>query len=465
MGFGYDPTIKKDRGFRTEITKYHLQQIDIPFEVWKNQVYARVLSCHYQLLHDQGYVDFDLIVKVALNLIANEDLVRKSLYAKFAWLAVDEYQDLGYPLFRIVTEMIGHTPIKLFAIGDPDQSIFDFAGTDPKYLLELTERPEMKPVIKLARNYRATAEVITVSKAVLSPYCDYYSKKDGGACHVFETHPYDQGQLVANLAQKYLDLGIAKNRIAILHPWRENGLHILANDLKVAEVEFTLDKSPYYDRSMILIKWLENLGYWYLEGLRFHGETDEHRSFDDLVNTWLRITRPQVVGGEQDSQARLLLAELILSNEGEDMQLGDWLFQVARKLDFSRSLEEYKRIYPDEVDELMRLQQLVQPYGELSELRLRDFVNLTRGIQLTTLHSSKGMEFEVVIIAGVERIRDDENGRRLLYVGVTRAEREVCLVYSKVWPEWSPRTPSYIENLAKKCGHLSYFSYYPLSPQ
>lgn len=465
MGIGYDPKIKKDRDFKTEITKYHLQNIDIPLEEWKNQVYARVLWSHYQLLHEQGYVDFDLIVKAALSLIASQDLVRKSLYAKFAWLAVDEYQDLGYPLFRIVTEMIEHTPIKLFAIGDPDQSIFDFAGTDPKYLKELTERPEMKPVIKLAKNYRATSEVIAISKAVLSPYCDYYSEKNGGACRIFETHPYEQGGLVATLAQKYLDRGVAKNRIAILHPWRENGLHILAKDLEAAEVEFTLDKSPYYDRSMNLIKWLENLGYWCLEGLRFHGEASENQSFDDLVITWSRIARPQVAGGEQDSQARLLLAELIWSIEGADMHLGEWLSLVTHKLDFNQNLEEYQRIFPDEVDELVRVQQLVQPDGELSEIRLRDFVNLSRGIQLTTLHSSKGMEFEVVIIAGVERIWNDENGRRLLYVGVTRAEREVCLVYSKVWPEWSPRTPLYIENLVKKCGHLSYFSYHPLRLQ
>ena len=57
-------------------------------------------------------------------------------------MAVDEYQDLGYPLYRIVTEMINRTATQLVAIGDPNQSIFDFAGTDPKYLHELSEREE-----------------------------------------------------------------------------------------------------------------------------------------------------------------------------------------------------------------------------------------------------------------------------------------------------------------------------------
>lgn len=467
-GVGYDPD--KDSKFKTEITKYHLQNIDTPFEEWENQVYARVLRAHYQLLHEQAYVDFDLIVKAALRLIASQDLVRQSLYAKFAWLAVDEYQDLGYPLFRVVTEMIEHTPIKLFAIGDPDQSIFDFVGTDPKYLIELTKRPDMQPVVKLAKNYRATSEVIAVSKAVLLPFCDYHSEKTGGACHVYESRPHEQGKLVANLAQKYLGLGIPQNRIAILHRARETkdglaGVNIIAKELQAAKIDFTLDKNPYYDRSMNLIKWLEDLGYWCLEGLRFHEETNENKSLDDLVITWSRIAQPQMAKGEQDSQARLRLTELIWSIKGVDMRLGEWLSRVANELDFNQNLKEYQRIYPDEVEELVNLQQLVQPDGELSEIRLSDFVNLTRGIQLTTLHSSKGMEFEVVIIAGIERIWNNNNDKRLLYVGVTRAEREVCLIYSKVWLEQSLRAPKYIENLLRKCSQLSYFHHYPLRLQ
>lgn len=374
---------------------------------------------------------------------------------------------MGYPLFRIVTEMIRHTAIKLFAIGDPDQSIFDFAGTDPKYLIELTKHPDMQPVVKLAKNYRATSEIITVSKAILPPYCDYQSDKQGGACQVFETRPYEQGQLVATLAQKYLSLGVPKSRMAVLHPWRESkngleGLHILANDLRVTGIEFTLDKNPHYDRSMNLIKWLEDLGYWCLEGLKIQDETAGNKIFDELVTTWSQIAQPQVSGGEQDGKARLQLAELIWSIKGEDMRLSEWLSHIANELDFNLILEEYQKIFPDEVEELAHLQQAVQQGGELGEMRLNDFVNLTRGIQLTTLHSSKGMEFDVVIIAGVERIWNDENGKRLLYVGVTRAEREVCLIYSRVWPERSPRTPQYIERLVQKCGPLGYFSHHPL---
>lgn len=90
-GVGYNPD--EDQSFKTTITKYHIQRTDISFEEWENQEYAQILQSHYQLLREQGYVDFDIIVKAALNLIANQDLVRQSLYAKFAWLAVDEYRN------------------------------------------------------------------------------------------------------------------------------------------------------------------------------------------------------------------------------------------------------------------------------------------------------------------------------------------------------------------------------------
>ena len=69
--------------------------------------------------------------------------------------------------------------------------------------------------------------------------------------------------------------------------------------------------------------------------------------------------------------------------------------------------------------------------------RLSRFANLISSVRLTTLHSSKGTEFDVVVVAGVEQIEDNANGRRLLYVGATRARHELCLVYTKLRPRSS----------------------------
>ena len=460
-GISYNP--EKDGRFKNELKKYHLQRADIPFENWDHQKFAMILQTYYQFLCERGYVDFDLIVRSALTLISQYDLVRQSLFSKFAWLAVDEYQDLGYPLFRIVTEMIDHTAINLFAIGDPDQSIFDFAGTDPRYLIELTERPEMHPPIKLGKNYRSKTGIATVSKAILSPYAEYVAEKEGGVCHIFETMPDSQGKTAAKLAQSYLNRGIPRERIAILHPLREKGINKIARDLQSAKIEFMLDKNPFYDRSMNLIRWLEDLGSWCLEGWNTEICPTEKKTLDELVNTYNHILHPLTADRHLSSEERLNLTKFIWSIKGEDMLFSSWLSLVMNRLGLAQDLQEYKRIYPDEVDELAHMQQIAQSGNKLGGMHLGKFVNLTRGIQLTTLHSSKGMEFEVVIIAGTESIKNDENGKRLFYVGVTRAESEVCLLYSKVQREWNPQIPVYIKNLVKECGHLQYFHHYPLT--
>jgi DNA helicase-2/ATP-dependent DNA helicase PcrA len=446
---GYDPT--NDKKFKNDITKYHLQKTDISFEDWENQEYARILQSHYQFLRELGYVDFDFIVKSALNLIATQDLVRQSLYAKFAWIAVDEYQDLGYPLYKIVTEMMRFTPIKVFVIGDPDQCIFDFAGTDPKYLIELAEKPEMQPVIKLTRNYRATSGVVTISKAIRTPYCDYISEKEGGTCRVYKVPPSQQNRYITELVKKYLQLGFSKRQIAILHPWRE-GLNEVTKALSADNIEFALDKNPDYDRSLTLIKWLEDLGCLCLNFLRSEDGGNKTTIFNELVLTWTRIIQPQSLWHENNSEARLKLIKLIWSIKNIDMRLGEWLSYVSDEMNFNLTLEEYRQIFPDEVEELENLQQITQQGSKLGKKKLSDFVNFTSGVQLTTLHSSKGMEFKVVIIAGVEKIRYNENGERLFYVGVTRAEQEICLVYSN--------GSNYIRNLRKKCDHLEYFSHH-----
>jgi len=451
---GYDPNSSNDKTFRTNITKYHLQRTDISFEYWENQEYAQILQSHYQFLRELGYVDFDLIVKSALNLIATQDLVRQSLYAKFAWIAVDEYQDLGYPLYKIVTEMMRFTPIKVFVIGDPDQCIFDFAGTDPKYLIELAKKPEMQPVIKLTRNYRTTVGITTVAKAVRTLYCDYESEKEGGTCRVYEVPISKQNTYIKKLVKKYLEHGFSAKEIAILHPWRKE-LHEIAETLRADSIKFALDKNPDYDRSLTLIKWLEDLGCLCLNFLRSEDEANKAKVFNELVLTWSRIIQPQGLWDKNDGEARLKLIKLIWSIKGIDMRLGEWLSYVRNEMNFNLTLEEYKQIFPDDVEELKNLQQITQQDSKLGEWNLSDFVNSTSGVQLTTLHSSKGMEFKVVIIAGVEKIWDGVNGERLFYVGVTRAEQEICLVYSN--------TSNYIRNLIEKCGHLEYFSHRTLT--
>jgi superfamily I DNA/RNA helicase len=142
------------------------------------------------------------------------------------------------------------------------------------------------------------------------------------------------------------------------------------------------------------------------------------------------------------------------------MPLYVWLDQLSDKILLDENLTQYAQVFPDDVAEYRNLRKITRPGDILGYMTLHKFLDMTRGVQLTTIHSSKGMGFEVVIITGVERIWDDENGKRLLYVAITRAERDVCLIYSKVRPGWNPSTPPYIEKIRKKCGYLPFVKHF-----
>ena len=127
-----------------------------------------VLEDYERLLAGEQLVDFEWMVTLALELIHNNDWIRDLLSARFPWLIVDEYQDLGGPLHKIVTTLVDNAGIKVFAVGDPDQTIYDFTGADPRYLIELSKRNDFKP-IRLKFNYRSGQRLIDASQAALSP--------------------------------------------------------------------------------------------------------------------------------------------------------------------------------------------------------------------------------------------------------------------------------------------------------
>ena len=99
-------------------------------------------------LSRKGYIDYITMVKTATLLIQHEEYVRKALEAKFPWLIIDEYQDLGKPLHEMVLGFLHNTDIKIFTVGDADQSIYDFQGASPEYLIELSQ-DELGAVFKI----------------------------------------------------------------------------------------------------------------------------------------------------------------------------------------------------------------------------------------------------------------------------------------------------------------------------
>jgi len=117
------------------------------------------------------------MVLLGMRLIETMPWVRKVLCARFPILVVDEYQDLGVPLHRIVMSLYLSGNIRLFAVGDPDQSIYGFTGARPELLRELSKLEGIKE-IPLHFNYRCGKTIIQASKIALGEARSYESKND-----------------------------------------------------------------------------------------------------------------------------------------------------------------------------------------------------------------------------------------------------------------------------------------------
>ncbi|MHB8064562.1 MAG: UvrD-helicase domain-containing protein, partial [Ruminiclostridium sp.] len=113
-----------------------------------------------------GYVDYESIIVYSTKLLQEQEYVRKCLSAKFPWIVIDEYQDLGRPLHEMILSLFTQTDIKIFAVGDPDQSIYSFSGAIPDYLIELYNR-EDTIAIELKNNYRSNQDIVNGSELVL----------------------------------------------------------------------------------------------------------------------------------------------------------------------------------------------------------------------------------------------------------------------------------------------------------
>ena len=134
---------------------------------WRAEEELAALAEEYEAeLRRRGLVDFDDLVILGHSLVTHYDWVLPLVGAKFPVLAVDEYQDLGVPLHRIVKRLAFHGGIQLFAVGDADQSIYGFAGADGNLLMELAGREDVES-IRLEINYRSAGGIVRASEMAL----------------------------------------------------------------------------------------------------------------------------------------------------------------------------------------------------------------------------------------------------------------------------------------------------------
>ena len=247
-----------------------------------------------ELLMENGYLDFISMVKKSVELINNEPYVRKALEAKYPWIIVDEYQDLGKSLHELILTLLNLTKIKVFAVGDADQSIYDFQGAAPDYLIELSQRQDVS-CIHLKNNYRSSQAIVDASEYILNSsrgyiasgkLRDYHAKLEFVECSAGMDEQYDK--VIEQICQFHAE-GTPYHEIAVL----------VANNKQIAELAQKCSRQnipSYITRQTFrltdLIVWIQNCAKWILDKASV--------SFDEICSTWKTFIPEKRIISEDD---------------------------------------------------------------------------------------------------------------------------------------------------------------------
>lgn len=401
------------------------------------------------ILMESDYLDFTSIINLSAILIREQEFVRLSLKSKFPWLLVDEYQDLGKPLHEMVLELTFNAGIKLYAVGDVNQSIYGFAGGYPDFLEELKENDDID-LVELESNYRSSPHIIEASLGTLKlkeeiPKYSSKNRADEKADFIFITckeEMTDQYRLVSQkLIPKLIEKGISLNEIGIIVGSNENASE-MAQSLQASQVPFFIAKWNF-DNSDVLI-WLQKCAGWCVN--------PEQNSFEELFLFWKKL-----VYMHEDQQRFLADIELkvklykILTESAAIEIVFDWCAFIVERLNLKEILA-HSEPYPDENSNIDILLDEAK-YRNLKDAALSRFANLrapNNEVTISTRHSCKGLEFEVVIMLGMEdgkfpyyTHKDDEialaEDSRLCYVCVSRAKKTCILLYSSIYNVYSKK--------------------------
>jgi DNA helicase II / ATP-dependent DNA helicase PcrA len=474
------------------------------------RVYARYL----EVLAGSNALDFDDLLLKAVELFERSEPVRRRYAERFRYLMVDEYQDTNRPQYMLVKHLAAFHR-NLAVVGDPDQSIYKWRGADLKNILDFeTDFPEAR-VVRLERNYRSTQVILDAASAVIRQNTNRKDKRlwtdrTGGARVLYfrAGDEIEEADFVSRVVREALaDDGDAV--VGVLYRINAQSRAIEDALMRDRVAYRVVGGVRFYERKEIK----DTLAY-----LKLLINPHDDVSFRRVVNTpprgigksvmeALDAADPSAVAADAPplmaagldhlassaslwartvhlvAERRLPLRALQSLRAFHDLvlKLGELARTepvsqvIERVLDHSGYWRELREERSEEAEgRLQNLAELVSAAREyetreqdaslggfVDRLSLLSEVDEEQGtrharVWLMTLHAAKGLEFPMVIIAGMEdglfphaRAREDltelEEERRLCYVGMTRAERRLVLTGAarrRVFGEYQSTAPS-----------------------
>ena len=370
---------------------------------------ARVFAAYEQVKRDQGRMDMEDVLLCAAALLAEDERVAAEVRRQYRWFVVDEFQDVS-PIQAALLDLWLGGRSDLCVVGDPAQTIYSFAGASSSYLLDFPKRYPGTRSVELVRNYRSTPQVVAAANQLLagtsSAGVSLRSQQEAGPDIRYAEHPDEVAEAEA-VAARILELrreGTPLRELAVL-------FRINAHS-EVFEEALAARGIPYVVRG----------------AARFF-ERPEVRKAVTLLRGAARSA-----GGSDEG----------LVHDVKGVLAGmEWTEQAPTGRGNVRDRWESLHAIVSQAEEFATGREGAELNSFVDELDRRaaeQHAPVAEGVTLATLHAAKGLEWDVVFLAGMhegtmpivyaEGPAAVEEERRLLYVGMTRARRQLSVSWS-----------------------------------
>lgn len=430
-----------------------------------NDKYALLYQTYQEFLFSQNAIDFDDLIILTYNLFINNKKIAKLYRRSFKYICIDEAQDLNYSQYNLILALSGKENNNIMMVGDPNQSIFAFNGSSSRFMTD-SFRNDFNPTIyELNENFRSSIKVLEAAEKIYPNSSNLKNTVISGAFSIqCCENEFDEAKQIITKILYYINIGHHED---IEGQITYDKISVLARNkyiFKILEKELIKRNIPYYYKvtpggivfeSKIMkifdlsfrIK-INPLDKFHMKILSDLCQIDEIESLDELlectndnnINTIITIVKKLK---EDGSNIKLLLEEYKKSIEKNDIiQFEDKSMIINDLEELLTHWHEYAR--KTENKNIMTFRNSMS-LGKTHPLTKKE------GIALSTIHTMKGQEYDIVFLMGMDdgtfpdyraiqkggiELEQEKNN---LYVAITRSKRFLTIT----WPQF--RTMSWGE--------------------
>lgn len=420
------------------------------------EIVTKVYSAYQKKLTENHALDFDDLLMKTVVLFQNFPEVLEKYQTKFKYILVDEYQDTNKAQYSL-TKMLAQKYKNICIVGDASQAIYGWRGADFRNIVNFTRDFPSAKIVNLEQNYRSTKNILSAAKNVISqnrshPILDLWTDNEEGVPTIVYQAPneVEESEFVARTIKKMLssNQGFTPKDFAVLYRTNAQSRVLEETLLREGLPYRIVGGTSFYQRKEVK----DILAY-----LRFVNNPSDALSFKRIINNPPRGIGPKallepnnakVVTFQESMETLRQKAETLNSIDIIDLILGETSYlsylddgseESLARIENVKELRSVASEFPilaDFLENVSLVEASFVPNRTSNQDEKKDAVTLM------TLHSAKGLEFPIVFITGMEEglfphnqsLTDTsqiEEERRLCYVGITRAQKQLYLTHTQ----------------------------------